>query len=281
MSFDATRAVLRRNRLVTVCEEAACPNIGECWGKRHATVHDHGRHLHARLRLLQCADRASPARSTRPSRRASAAAVAAAWSRSCGGDLGRSRRSRRRRCRSFRGDHPRHPRGVPRNHRSRCSPRTSCAKTARSKSSSTRSPTCSTTISRRCRRSIGAFVRVPTIVHSLNLLEARQGARPADVHQVRHHGGLGRGSERKLHQVMDDLRAADVDFLTIGQYLQPTRKHAAVRPLRHAGGVRRLQAQRRSKRLPARGSEPSDPLIASCGRGLRPAQSGPPRSRLL
>ena len=35
--FDATRAVLRRNRLVTVCEEAACPNIGECWGKRHAT----------------------------------------------------------------------------------------------------------------------------------------------------------------------------------------------------------------------------------------------------
>jgi lipoic acid synthetase len=28
--------------------------------------------------------------------------------------------------------------------------------------------------------------------------------------------------------VMDDLRAADVDFLTIGQYLQPTRKHHAV-----------------------------------------------------
>jgi lipoic acid synthetase len=29
-------------------------------------------------------------------------------------------------------------------------------------------------------------------------------------------------------QVMDDLRAADVDFLTIGQYLQPTRKHAPI-----------------------------------------------------
>jgi lipoic acid synthetase len=37
-SFDATRAVLRTHRLHTVCEEAACPNIGECWGKRHATV---------------------------------------------------------------------------------------------------------------------------------------------------------------------------------------------------------------------------------------------------
>ena len=32
----------------------------------------------------------------------------------------------------------------------------------------------------------------------------------------------------ELAQVMDDLRIADVDFLTIGQYLQPTVKHAAV-----------------------------------------------------
>jgi lipoic acid synthetase len=39
--------------------------------------------------------------------------------------------------------------------------------------------------------------------------------------------GLGETREETL-QVMDDLRAADVDFLTIGQYLQPTVKHAAV-----------------------------------------------------
>jgi lipoic acid synthetase len=39
--------------------------------------------------------------------------------------------------------------------------------------------------------------------------------------------GLGETREEIL-QVMDDLRAADVDFLTIGQYLQPTVKHAAV-----------------------------------------------------
>jgi lipoic acid synthetase len=39
--------------------------------------------------------------------------------------------------------------------------------------------------------------------------------------------GLGEG-EGEIHQVMDDLRAADVDFLTIGQYLQPTPKHAAI-----------------------------------------------------
>jgi len=39
--------------------------------------------------------------------------------------------------------------------------------------------------------------------------------------------GLGETKEEVL-QVMDDLRAAEVDFMTIGQYLQPTPKHAAV-----------------------------------------------------
>lgn len=39
--------------------------------------------------------------------------------------------------------------------------------------------------------------------------------------------GLGE-TRAEIGQVMDDLRAADVDFLTIGQYLQPTPKHAAV-----------------------------------------------------
>jgi lipoic acid synthetase len=39
--------------------------------------------------------------------------------------------------------------------------------------------------------------------------------------------GLGEEND-EVFQVMDDLRAADVDFLTIGQYLQPTKKHHAV-----------------------------------------------------
>jgi lipoic acid synthetase len=39
--------------------------------------------------------------------------------------------------------------------------------------------------------------------------------------------GLGESRE-EIMQVMDDLRVARVDFLTIGQYLQPTRKHAAL-----------------------------------------------------
>ena len=44
--------------------------------------------------------------------------------------------------------------------------------------------------------------------------------------------GLGETREEVL-QVMDDLRSADVDFLTIGQYLQPTRKHAPVKRYVH------------------------------------------------
>ena len=40
--------------------------------------------------------------------------------------------------------------------------------------------------------------------------------------------GLGETRDEVL-QLMDDLRSADVDFLTIGQYLQPTRKHAEVK----------------------------------------------------
>jgi len=36
--FAETRAIVRSKNLVTVCEEAACPNIGECWSKKHATM---------------------------------------------------------------------------------------------------------------------------------------------------------------------------------------------------------------------------------------------------
>ncbi len=54
--------------------------------------------------------------------------------------------------------------------------------------------------------------------------------------------GLGEGRE-EVAQVMDDLRAADVDFLTIGQYLQPTPKHHRVDrfvPPEEFGSYRRL-----------------------------------------
>jgi lipoic acid synthetase len=36
-AYFETRKLVRENNLVTVCEEASCPNIGECWSKKHAT----------------------------------------------------------------------------------------------------------------------------------------------------------------------------------------------------------------------------------------------------
>ncbi len=36
--YEETRKIVKENSLVTVCEEAGCPNIGECWSKKHATM---------------------------------------------------------------------------------------------------------------------------------------------------------------------------------------------------------------------------------------------------
>ncbi|MCF6322479.1 MAG: lipoyl synthase, partial [Rhizobiaceae bacterium] len=36
--YEETRKIVKENGLVTVCEEAGCPNIGECWSKKHATM---------------------------------------------------------------------------------------------------------------------------------------------------------------------------------------------------------------------------------------------------
>lgn len=63
--------------------------------------------------------------------------------------------------------------------------------------------------------------------HSLRLLER---VKMRDPNQFTKSGlmvGLGESREEVM-QVMDDMRSAGIDFLTIGQYLQPTRKHAAV-----------------------------------------------------
>lgn len=62
---------------------------------------------------------------------------------------------------------------------------------------------------------------------SLSLLQRVKQLEPATFTKSGLMVGLGESKE-EVHQVMDDLRAADVDFLTIGQYLQPTPKHAAI-----------------------------------------------------
>ncbi|MCH7793369.1 MAG: lipoyl synthase [Planctomycetes bacterium] len=63
--------------------------------------------------------------------------------------------------------------------------------------------------------------------HSLRLLQRIKELDPAMFTKSGIMVGLGEERQAVL-QVMDDQRAADVDFLTVGQYLQPTKKHIAV-----------------------------------------------------
>ena len=64
--------------------------------------------------------------------------------------------------------------------------------------------------------------------HSIRLLQRVKELVPGMFTKSGIMVGLGEEREEVL-QLMDDLRTADVDFLTIGQYLQPTRKHAEVK----------------------------------------------------
>jgi lipoic acid synthetase len=63
--------------------------------------------------------------------------------------------------------------------------------------------------------------------HSLRLLQRVKERDPSQFTKSGLMVGLGETKEEVM-QVMDDMRSAGVDFITIGQYLQPTRKHAAI-----------------------------------------------------
>ncbi len=63
--------------------------------------------------------------------------------------------------------------------------------------------------------------------HSLRLLDKVKDRDPTIFTKSGIMVGLGE-EKGEVHQVMDDMRSSDIDFLTIGQYLQPTRRHVAV-----------------------------------------------------
>jgi lipoyl synthase len=63
--------------------------------------------------------------------------------------------------------------------------------------------------------------------HSLRLLQRVKELDPTMFTKSGIMVGLGETREQVM-QVMDDMRSANIDFITIGQYLQPSRKHAAI-----------------------------------------------------
>ena len=223
--YEETRAIVRANGLHTVCEEAACPNIGECWEKKHATFM-----LMGDTCTRACAfcnvktGLPGPLDDAEPGRVAEAAAklglkhvVVTSVDRDDLEDGGAA-----------------HFAAVIRAIRARCP---------------------STTIEvltpdfLRKHRAVDKVVAAKPDVFNHNLetvpskyLTVRPGARyfasirllqqvkeldPATFTKSGVMVGLGEERNEVL-QVMDDLRAAEVDFLTIGQYLQPTPKHHPV-----------------------------------------------------
>jgi len=224
--FEATRAVLRSHRLVTVCEEAACPNIGECWGKRHATFMIMGdtctracAFCNVRTGKPGALDAGEPARVAEAVAALRLAhVVVTSVDRDDLADGGAAHfattiRAIREACLAtsievLTPDFLRKNGAIEIvvdakpdvfNHNIETVP----------------------SLYRRIRP--GADYRA-----SLNLLKRAKALDPRIFTKSGIMVGLGEEAV-EVHRVMDDLRAAAVDFLTIGQYLQPTRKHAAVR----------------------------------------------------
>ncbi len=224
--YAATRAIIREHGLATVCEEAGCPNIGECWEKKHATMMIMGAtctracaFCNVRTGLPDPLDPGEPARvADAVAKLGLEHVVITSVDRDDLADGG---------ARHF-------------------------AETI----AAIRSMAPATTIevlTPDFLRKDGALdvvidaapdvfnhnlETVPSkyltirpgarYFHSLRLLQRVKERDPAIFTK----SGImvGFGEERnEVLQLMDDLRVADVDFLTIGQYLQPTRKHAEVK----------------------------------------------------
>ncbi|ACI49965.1 lipoic acid synthetase [Gluconacetobacter diazotrophicus PA1 5] len=224
--YQETRALMREQNLVTVCEEAACPNIGECWSQRHATMMIMGE-----ICTRACAfcnvttGMPNPLDADEPARVGDAVAklglrhvVITSVDRDDLPDGGAAHFAR-------------------------------VIAAIRAQAPETTIEILTPDFLRK-RGALEVVVSARPDVFNHNLETVPRlypGIRPGaryyqslrlldDVKRldpsIFTKSGLmvGLGEERaEILQVMDDLRVADVDFITMGQYLQPTVKHAAVR----------------------------------------------------
>jgi lipoyl synthase len=223
--YAATQRIVRENGLHTVCEEAGCPNIGECWDKKHATFMIMGdtctracAFCNVKTGLPGTLDPMEPEHVAEATAKLGLAhIVITSVDRDDLADGGAA-----------------HFAQVITAIRARC-PQTTIE-----------------VLTPDFLRKDGAVATVvaarPDVFnHNLETvpskyLTVRPGARyfasirllqqvkELDAGMFTKSGIMvGLGEERnEVLQVMDDLRAADVDFLTIGQYLQPTKKHHPV-----------------------------------------------------
>jgi lipoic acid synthetase len=224
--YAETRAIVRAHGLVTVCEEAGCPNIGECWEKKHATFMIMGDTCTRACAFCNVkTGLPGPLDPDEPARIAEATAalglkhvVVTSVDRDDLDDGGAAHFA-------------------------------AVIRAIRARSAATTIEVLTPDFLRKD-GAVETVVAVRPDVFNHNLetvpshyLTVRPGARYfASVRLLQRVKELdaslftksgimiGLGEDRnEVLQVMDDLRAADVDFLTIGQYLQPTRKHHEVK----------------------------------------------------
>jgi lipoic acid synthetase len=224
-AFADNRALVQRQKLHTVCEEAACPNIGECWARGHATVMILG-DVCTRACAFCNVKTGLPAGVDFDEPRRLGEAVAEAGLRHVvvtsvdRDDLPDGGAEQFVRCiEEIRRQAPGTTVEVltPDFRRKEAAIETVAA--AR--------PDVYNHNVETVPRLYGRVRPGARYAHSVDLLRRVKELEPGLYTKSGMMVGLGEEAA-EVHAVMDDLRAADVDFLTIGQYLRPTPKHAAV-----------------------------------------------------
>ncbi len=223
--YRETRDLMRENKLVTVCEEAACPNIGECWSQRHATMMIMGdtctracSFCNVRTGMPGPLDTDEPARVAHAvSKLGLKHVVITSVDRDDLPDGGAGHFAAV--IRAIRQAAPDTTIEVLTPDFLRKPGATEVVAAARPDVFNHNLETVP-----RLYPSIRPGARY---YQSLRLLDQVKQADPTIFTKSGLMVGLGE-TRAEIMQVMDDLRVADVDFLTIGQYLQPTVKHAAV-----------------------------------------------------
>ena len=226
-AFAKTRALMRSKSLTTVCEEAACPNIGECWTKKHATVMILGDTCTRACAF--CNVKTGMPRAVDPMEPQNVADAAA--------QMGLSHIV------VTSVDRDDLPDGG-------ATQFVKVIEAIRRSNPQTTIEILTPDFRNKHEAAIEAIVAAgpdvynhnletvprlyPTIrpgaryYASLRLLESVKRMDPSIF--TKSGVMLGLGEERlEVHQVMDDMRSAGIDFLTMGQYLQPTPRHAKVR----------------------------------------------------
>ena len=211
---------------MTVCEEAGCPNVGECWSQGHATMMIMGEVCTRGCTFCNVATGRPDALDVfEPGRVAVAVeklglahVVITSVDRDDLEDGGAEHIAQT--IRAVRRKNPGTTIEVLVPDFLRCPP-------WRWRRWWRRSRTCSTTTWRRCRGSIPRCGRGRGTFTRLRILQRVKELDPAMFTKSGIMVGLGE-DRQAVGQVMDDMRSADVDFLTVGQYLQPTPKHHRV-----------------------------------------------------